>query len=248
MGSLIDLHCHILPGIDDGAQDILCTKKMLEMSVKKGISNFVFTPHFYPERIDVYDFIQKRNLAVDQMKDIAKNLGIQFRIGAEVQFTPILDSLPLKELAFSGTNYLLLELLTLYEPPDVEGLIRRICNAGYIPILAHIERFPYIEQNPQLLYQWVKAGALVQVNAGWILNDSKARKRLNQYYHWNLVHVMASDTHSVIKRPQNLADAYQILPVEMAADFQANAKAIFEGKSINWKLPVKPRRFLGRWK
>lgn len=248
MGGLVDLHCHILPGIDDGAKTVQCAKQLLETSVEKGVTNFVFTPHFYPERMNVRDFIKNRVWAVEQIEDIAGRLGIHFRVGAEIQITPTLASMPLKELAFSGTKYLLLELLPLYEPYDVEGLIHRIRDTGYIPILAHIERFLYIKQDPLLLYQWVKAGALTQVNAEWVIKNRRARKRLKQYYHWNLVHIMSSDMHSATKRPQNLIDGYNMLPPEMAADFQLNAKTIFEGNIVKARHPVRPKHYRQFWK
>lgn len=248
MSRIVDMNCHILPRIDDGAQNISCSRKMLEISKEKGITNFVFTPHYYPERIHVSEFQENRNQAVEQIKDVVKELGIHFRVGAEVQFTPILDIMPLKDIAISGTKYLLLEMLPFYEPYDAEGLIRRICAAGYIPILAHIECFSYIEQNPLLLYQWVKAGALAQINAGYLLKDRRAKKRVIQYYHWNLVHLMASDMHSLIERPQNLMDAYSRLPSEVAEEFQANAETIFKGDIVESRSPIKPKRFWGHWK
>lgn len=248
MNGLVDLHCHVLPGIDDGAQTIQCATELIEASVQKGVTKFVFTPHYYPERISLYDFIENRNHAVEKICMIAKRKGIQFRVGAEIQFTPNLASLPLERLAFSGTKYLLLEMLPLYEPHDVTGLIHRIRTVGYIPILAHVERFSYIEQNPMLLYQWVRAGALTQINAGWILKNRQAKKRFAQYYRWNLVHVIASDMHSLIHRSQNLVDAYQMLTPEMSAEFQFNAETIFEGNIVNIKPPKKPRRCLGYWK
>lgn len=248
MRGLVDLHCHVLPGIDDGAQTVQNARELIETSVQKGVTKFVFTPHYYPERISLQDFIENRNRAVDKIRKNVKKGEIQFRVGAEIQFTPNLASLPLENLAFSGTNYLLLEMLSLYEPHDVEGLIHRICAAGYIPILAHIERFSYIEQNPLLLYQWVKAGALTQINAGWLLKDHKAKRRFAQYYRWNLVHAIASDMHSVTHRPQNLLEVYQMLTPEMAAEFQLNAKTIFEGNIVNIKPPKKPRRCFGHWK
>lgn len=244
----VDLHCHILPGIDDGAENVETAKYILETSAHKGVKSFIFTPHFYPERISVEEFIERRNRAVEEIQSIANDLEIKFRVGAEIQFTPVLASMPLGQLAFSGTQYLLLELFPLYEPHDVEGLIRRIRKAGYTPILAHIERFPYIAENPVLLYKWVRAGALAQVNAGWLQKDKHAQKILQQYFKWNLVHLMASDTHSPDVRTQNLVEGYSVLSKEIAEEFQKNARAIFQGESIEVKEPVKPVKRFGRWR
>ncbi|MDD6468090.1 MAG: hypothetical protein PUF50_07930 [Erysipelotrichaceae bacterium] len=248
MMGLVDLHCHLLPGIDDGAKSIEDTKALLEMSAEQGVTNIIFTPHYYYERVDYEEFIERREQAVEKMEPIAKEVGISFRVGAEVRYTPVLASLPLETLAISGTQYLLLELYIQYEPNDVEGLIRRIKKAGYTPILAHIERYPYIEESPLLLYQWIQAGALAQVNAGWLLKDRRAKKRLEQYYHWNLVHFMASDMHSIDRRPQNLEDGYAILPKEIAQEFQRNAETVFAGKMVQTKQPIRPKKVFGQWR
>lgn len=248
MSGITDLHCHILPGIDDGAKTLTDTENLLRDSAVKGIDRIVFTPHYYPERVSLEQFLANRESAVQVMAPVAQQLGIQFRVGAEIQITPILASLPLERLAFSGTKYLLLELLTMYQPHDVTGLIERLCDKGYIPILAHVERFPYIEEDPTLLYKWVKAGALGQVNAGWLLHDKHAMKRLRKYFDWNLVHVMASDTHSMEHRPQQLDRGLKLLPEEMARELQQNASMIFEGNEINKKNPVKPRHSWGAWR
>ena len=248
MSTLCDLHCHMLPGIDDGAQTPEEARALLEASAGQGVSRLVFTPHFYPERMTAEEFLRDREAAVQTLRPYADALGIEFRVGAEIQITPFLAELPLEKFAFSGTRYLLLELLFWYEPFDVLGLIHRLREKGYTPILAHVERYPYVEEDPELLYRWVKAGALAQVNAGWLLHDDKAKKRIALYDRWNLVHVVASDAHSMETRPQNLERGYAALKPELAGKLQANARAIFDGKAPDCAAPVKPERRFGRWR
>ncbi len=248
MSGLIDLHCHMLPGIDDGAQSLEDTQDLLRSSAEQGVKRIIFTPHFYPERMDLYTFLRNRERAVEQTAPLCEALGIEYRFGAEVQITPILARLPLRELAFSGTQYLLLELLFDYEPYDVLGLIGRLRDQGYTPILAHVERYPYVAENPELLYRWVKAGALAQVNAGWVLHDGKAKKRLELYDRHNLVHLISSDAHSIDARPQNLKRGYAALNADLAEKLLTNASAIFENKAPAFAPPVKPERRFGRWR
>lgn len=248
MNTFCDLHCHMLPGIDDGAQTLQESRALLEASAKQGVKELVFTPHFYPERMEADGFLHEREDAVRRIRPLAEELGIRFRVGAEVQITPFLAELPLQEFAFSGTRYLLLELLFAYEPYDVLGLIHRLREKGYTPILAHVERYPYVGENPELLYRWVKAGALAQVNAGWLLHDQKAKKRIALYDRWNLVHVMASDAHSMETRPQNLERGFAALNAELAEKLQANSRAIFEDRAPDCAPPVKPERRFGRWR
>lgn len=247
MKPLTDLHCHLLPGIDDGAQTPEDTKALLDAAEAQGVSEIVFTPHFYPERMDVETFLRERERAVQIAAPLLADRDLRWRVGAEIRITPFLAELPLRELAFSGTHYLLLELVFEYEPFDVRGVISRLREAGYTPILAHVERYPYVEQAPELLYEWVKAGALAQMNAGAILHDAKTKKRLERYCRCGLVHVLASDAHSVEHRPQNLANGYQALPQDLAEQLQENARRIFEGEALESQRPERPKRRLRLW-
>lgn len=248
---LTDLHCHILPGIDDGARTVDDSLSLIKRSSEQGVKNFVFTPHFYPEEISPESFAQRRDAAERSLRAALEGSGmsdIRYRVGAEIAYTPMLAEMPLEKLCYSGTRYLLLELLAMYEPVDVEGLIYRLRDRGYTPILAHIERFSYISDDPTLLYKWVSAGALAQVNAGWAMRDSHAKRRIEKLFDWNLVHFMASDTHSIERRPPNLPDGYSLLPENIAAAFKNNADAVFAGRDINAARPQKPVYKLGRWR
>ena len=246
MKPLADLHCHLLPGIDDGAQTLSDTELLLDAAVEQGVSGIVFTPHFYPERMSVQDFLRARERALRQTLPLAEARRIACRVGAEVRITPFLADMPLEELAFSGTRYLLLELDFDHEPFDVTGLIRRLREKDCTPILAHIERYPYVREDPELLYDWVRAGALAQVNAGAILRDRSVKRMAEQYCRSDLVHVIASDAHSAAHRPQNLAPAYRALPPETAERLRENAARIFAGESLGARRPERPRRRFGR--
>lgn len=247
MRPLTDLHCHLLPGIDDGAQTLEDTAALLDAAVDQGVSEIVFTPHFYPERNDVQTFLRERESALDRAVPLAEARGIRWRVGAEVRITPFLAELPLEALAFSGTRYLLLELDFDHEPFDVRGVILRLRGKGYTPILAHVERYPYVEQDPELLYAWVKAGALAQMNAGAILHDGKTKKRLEQYARHNLVHVLASDAHSMERRAPDLAEGYRALGADLAERLQENAQCIFAGEPIERRPPEHVKRRFGFW-
>ena len=97
MNTLCDLHCHMLPGIDDGAQTPEEARALLEASAGQGVSRLVFTPHFYPERMTAEEFLRDREAAVQTLRPYAEGLGIAFRVGAEIQITPFLAELPLEK-------------------------------------------------------------------------------------------------------------------------------------------------------
>ena len=237
----------MLPGIDDGAQELKDTAGLFEQSVKQGIREIAFTPHFYPEHIDFESFVAGRDNAVKSVQPLVEKYGIRFRVGAEIRFTPFLSELPLEKLAYSGTRYLLLELPWTNEPFGVIDLIRRIRDRDYIPILAHIERCPYLKEDTELLYRWESAGALAQINANWILSDRKAKKTVEKLCKYNLVHIMASDAHSIEKRPQNLISAYRLLPQDIAKRLWKNSLLIFDGRDLKEDKPIRPQRSFSHW-
>ena len=248
MTDLIDLHCHLLPGIDDGAQTPEESSTLLSASKKGGVKRFVFTPHFDPGRQAPERFLSERAEAFAVLSALPEAGGIEYRLGAEIAFTPFFDRLPLEKLTFSGTRFFLLELDTMYARPGVDEAIEWAVSEGFTPILAHVERYPYVEQDPTLLYRWVRAGALAQMNAGFVLRGGAAQKRFLQYAGWGLVHFLASDAHHIEWRPPNLAEGYAKIPNDLAARLQANAQAVFENKRIESPKPIRPERRWGKWR
>ena len=248
MTDLIDLHCHLLPGVDDGAQTPEESGALLSAAKKGGVKRFVFTPHFDPGRQTPEAFLAKRAEALKTLAALPEAAGIGYRLGAEIAFTPFFERLPLEKLAFSGTWFFLFELDTMYARPGVDEAIEWAVSEGFTPILAHVERYVYAEQDPTILYRWVKAGALAQVNAGFVLKDGRSRKRVLQLAEWNLIHLLASDAHSVKWRPPRLPEGYEKLPPDLAAQLRENAAAVFAGKPVPAAKPRKPERRWGGWK
>ncbi len=188
--TLVDLHCHLLPGIDDGAKNLAMTMAMLRREVEDGAAGVVFTPHFYYERTGLDSFLQKRQAALRRTAAAAKaeGLPIAAKAGAEIYYTPVLPDLDLAQLAFAGTRYLLIELPTTHHPSGIEDTLFAVQQRGYTPILAHVERYPYVTEDPTLLYRWVAGGALAQINAAGLIRGGHTAKLLIRYIGWNLVH------------------------------------------------------------
>ena len=133
--TLVDLHCHLLPGIDDGAKNLAMTMAMLRREVEDGAAGVVFTPHFYYERTGLDSFLQKRQAALRRTAAAAKaeGLPIAAKAGAEIYYTPVLPDLDLAQLAFAGTRYLLIELPTTHHPSGIEDTLFAVQAAGGIP-------------------------------------------------------------------------------------------------------------------
>lgn len=246
---LIDLHCHLLPGIDDGAKDLDVSLKLLRMERSSGVQALMLTPHFYYERIELRRFAEQREEAYRQMTRAAAEKGVEIgtKVGAEVFFSTALPHLDLSVLAFNGGPYLLIELPTTHHPGGIEETLYEIQQEGYIPILAHVERYPYVTEDPRLLYHWVRAGCLAQINAAGLIRGGKTAQLLRHYIRWNLVHLLCSDAHSPGHRPPNLREGFDALDAETARYFRNNAKAVYAGEEPDLPEPVEPKKRLWQW-
>ena len=159
--SLVELHCHILPGIDDGARDLDMSMSLMRREVSDGVVGVVFTPHFHYERITVEKFVELRKAAFRQVAAAVRTEGLRVagKLGAEVYYSTALPSLDLSKLAFADTSYILIEFPTTIQPPGIDETLFAIRAQGYTPILAHVERYPFIAEDPTLLYQCRVSGA-----------------------------------------------------------------------------------------
>ena len=165
--SLVELHCHILPGIDDGARDLDMSMSLMRREVSDGVVGVVFTPHFHYERITVEKFVELRKAAFRQVAAAVRTEGLRVagKLGAEVYYSTALPSLDLSKLAFADTSYILIEFPTTIQPPGIDETLFAIRAQGYTPILAHVERYPFVAEDPTLLYNWVNACLLYTSDA-----------------------------------------------------------------------------------
>ncbi len=246
-----DLHSHILPAIDDGAKNADVSVKLLSMEIQQGVRQLVLTPHFNCEQITVEQFIKKRRQSALELLENAKKAGIQMRIklGAEVYFSPMMPKLDLKALCIQGTNYLLVELPVSYNPSWTQDIFFACRLQGVKPLVAHVERYPYIIENPDILYELVSQGALAQGNAASIIRDDKRSRLMMKFFEWNILHVISSDTHSVKHRPPYIKQAYDCisdkLGASMAAEIAENAAKIFSGTALELREPMHPKKRFG---
>lgn len=198
---MIDFHTHILPRIDDGAADEKTALQMLDIAFKQDIKTIVFTPHYYGNE-SVEDFLQKRQSSFAKIQqNIPK--GINTFLGAEVHFngTNIYNFDKLKELTISNTRYILIEFpfIERWSSALTQKLFTFMEQTDCIPILAHIERYAEVRNNPKLVSKLVEAGCLMQVNASSFL-DKRDKRFAFALLKKGLVHCIGSDTHNVAER------------------------------------------------
>ena len=179
---MVDIHCHILPGIDDGAKTIYDSVNMAKEAVQEGVTTIIATPHhkngqYENEKIDILD-------KVTQLNEYLSNEGIPLTIlpGQEVRiYGEIIEDyhaggriLPLNE-----TNYLFIEFPSGSVPRYAERLFFDLQTEGLIPIIVHPERNQEIIENPDLLYKFVNNGALSQPGVLRVILGKKSRSFLS---------------------------------------------------------------------
>lgn len=252
---MTDLHCHILPGIDDGAKDVSISLQLLRKEYADGVRNLAFTSHFNSERTTVEDFLQKRAQAFETLTSALQQesepMEFRFKLGSEVYFSPNLCTLDAKRLCMGDTAYMLIEFPTTHKPHFIRQTFAQLQEQGILPLIAHIERYPYVLDEPTLLYDWVAAGAYAQINAGSLLKTPKLRKTLCKFISWQLVHVISTDTHSPDKRPPRMAEAVTVLQNvlgdQATATLLQNGDDLFDDRELDVFSPHKPKKFLNHW-
>ncbi len=200
---MIDMHTHILPNVDDGADSIECALKMIEMEKDCGCDIVYLTPHMHSKHLS-NDFVQSIKESFVSFKE--KVSDIQVLLGSEIYFSKELYNAldEGKVITMDNTEYLLIEFNLLFKEYDIEEVVYNLCAKGYKPIIAHIERYPYLSMND--IKKIIDDGGLLQINSLSLLKSSGRRmyKRTKELLKKGYVSYIASDCHNINKRCPNL--------------------------------------------
>lgn len=240
---MIDIHVHILPGMDDGAEDLQDTIEMARLAVDSGVRGMVATPHcnlpgvydnyYGDEYIEVFQRVQR------VLK--AQKIPLQLYPGMEVFVTSEVPKLLTegKLLTINAGHYMLVEFAFEEEPEYVEMMLKKIYNMGICPVIAHPERYVCVQQNPQIAYHWKKMGYQIQINKGSFIGRFGREARYTAYrlLSHNLVTTIASDGHSPYQRTPYMLDAYKELTKEYSKEhlnvlFKENPVRICQDESV----------------
>ena len=203
----VDLHAHILPGVDDGPATLEGSLAMARAAVAAGTTVLVATPHVNDDR-----FIEPAAIpgAVDELGGHlrAAGIGLEVRAGGEIALSRVNDLGPdeLQGLGLGGGPYLLLESPFAVVVGDFEQVIHRVLGSGHQVLLAHPERCAAFQREPARLTRLVAAGVLVQLTAGALTGafGSRVRAFAVELLERDEVHVVASDAHDAVRRPPGL--------------------------------------------
>ena len=158
---IVDFHAHILPNADHGSSSLDMSLAQLELAARHGIKHVVATPHFYPERHSVDEFITRRDQAYRELMDAVSADHPSVTLGAEVLICDGIERLErLDELCVFGTKILLLELPFSVFKPEYRDSVRRLIKLGYGVVLAHVDRY-----SPDTIETLAEEGVFMQLNA-----------------------------------------------------------------------------------
>lgn len=211
---MTDLHSHILYGVDDGAPTFEMSIEMLRSACNAGTKNIVLTPHCnIPNSFENYInpvIIRRYERLKNEVKE--QNIDINVCLGMEVFGTS-----DIVHLIYSGavipinrSRYMLVEFGFNEDPMRVSSILEKIHSTGLTPLLAHPERYEFVQRYPFMVYDWVRSGCAIQVNRGSIIGKfgKIAEDVVHLLIRHNLVHVVASDGHHINMRQAVLDDAY----------------------------------------
>lgn len=253
---MIDLHCHILPGIDDGAKDIDDSLDMAREAVAEGITHILASPHYKNSHWDN----EKEDILtlVKELQEELDTQGIPLTIfpGQEVRINgEIFDDVEKGRIQFvdEDKQYILIEFPTMSIPTYTETLFFELQKEGITPIIVHPERNHAILNDPNLLLPFIEKGALAQLTAAsYVGGFGKSIQKLSkQLIEANLVHFIASDAHNISSRTFYMKDAYQKLEKEYGRkkieEYQQVTKDLINGELIISPMPrkIKPSKFMG---
>ncbi|GAA6142178.1 CpsB/CapC family capsule biosynthesis tyrosine phosphatase [Hydrogenophaga sp. 5NK40-0174] len=210
---MIDLHCHILPGIDDGAPHLDVSLQMARMAVEDGIHTTACTPHIYPGMyMNDGPGIRTAVSALQQALD-DNGIALQLVVGADVHLVPgLTEGIRTGRVpTLHDSRYFLLEPSHTTPPPGFEDAVFNLIAAGYTPIITHPERLTWVEHHYEAFERLVEEGAWMQITAGSLTGafGQRAKHWAERFIIDGHTHLLASDAHSTGRRCPRLSDALE---------------------------------------
>lgn len=246
---MVDIHSHILPGLDDGPEDFEVSLEMLRVARQANTTDIVATPHaspsyrYEPELIS--DLIGKLQSAVED--DIKIHRGCDFHLSPQNIQAALREP---SRFAINGLRYLLVEFpeLTLFQ--GIEQVLNNLMSVGLMPIVTHPERNRHLAADIPRLRRWVAQGIPLQITAQSLLGTfgPELARWCLQMLNEGLVHFVASDAHDLLKRPPRLDAARVFLAEQFDEEFadlllEVHPRAVIEGRPLDISpLPHRPRK------
>lgn len=237
----IDIHCHILPGLDDGSKSMDMTRELLRLEIQEGVRQIVFTPHLrdpWMHQVSSEDtenaFHAVREMAGQEFPDLSLYLGSEFMYSGHV-----LENHKDRIRPMNQTSFVLVEFLPSDDWTRIRGGVQELLQAGFDPILAHFERYACLVEKPDRVYELTEMGVYIQSNTGATLHPEsrKVKKFLKTMYKDRQIHLMATDCHDPERRAPHVMDAYRLVAKKFGEDyandiFCNNALTLLQGEYL----------------
>lgn len=208
---MIDLHCHMLPGIDDGAPNLEVALAMARCAVADGITHVACTPHIYPGLYENHRDGIAAAIAAFRQVLAEQGIALELVIGADTHLTPdLLEGIRGGRIpTLNDTRYLLFEPPHHVAPPRLEESVFNLIAAGIVPVLTHPERLSWIDSHYEVFGRLAQMGTLMQVTAGSVTGRFGPRPKYwaERMLDEGRVHLLATDAHHIDRRPPLLAEA-----------------------------------------
>jgi protein-tyrosine phosphatase len=234
---MIDTHIHLLPAVDDGADDLETSRLMALQALAEGVNEMIVTPHFVNDR----DY---QNHARAQFELLSRTLeqeqiNLKISLGNEIHLSEENMAAIFSGLAntMGNSDYLLIELPTNHFYDFHETFLYNLQARGYKIILAHIERYRIFKEQPQKLGKLVEQGIFAQVTSKYLL-EGKTRKKGLDWIKSGWIHIIASDAHDLSFRPPLMKAAYKLIEKRFGQCaaiwlFEENPRAILENRLMD---------------
>lgn len=246
---MIDIHSHVIPGIDDGSQSMDESLALLEMAAMSGVDTLVATPHCnVPDEFENYAGPEMERL-FRMLEEERESAGIPIRLlrGMEVFATPELPELLREKRVWTlnDTRYFLMEFSFAEDPDFCRGILRRCRDLGYRPIIAHPERYFFVQDDPQLAYEWCVDGYGLQLNKGSILGrfGPEPQRTADLLLQHGLAACVASDAHNPEWRTTHFGEIQHFLSDYYGEDYcrlllHENPARILDGRELLGYEPI----------
>ncbi|MGM8140311.1 tyrosine-protein phosphatase [Enterococcus italicus] len=221
---MLDLHCHILPGVDDGAEDLAASLAMAEKAISQGITHILCTPHHNNGK-----YVNPKSFVMEQVKNLQmeldkRQLPLTLFEGQEVRITgDVLEEIQQERILFTdiGNTYLLIEFPTMDVPAYTEQLFFDLRARGQVPIIVHPERNAKFREDPNRLIPFLEMGCLAQLTAPSYVGifGKSIQKTAKQMVKQRLVQMVASDAHGVHKRNFYLKEAFEAMENDFGSEY-----------------------------
>ena len=217
MRATIDLHCHILPDLDDGARSWSESMTMSQMAFSSGVRQMVCTPHGVAGDLHLLQRIQKIEQSVMRLNQLFahEELALTAYSGMELLCNDQLEQ-TLRDgavLTLANSSYLLLETPFDERLSKIEYQMQMVKRYGFRPILAHPERYVWVQRNPECLSDWFDQGIVLQLNKGSVLGDFGRTCQRTAIWALNhgLIHILSSDAHNAQRRTPSFRRLYSFM-------------------------------------